>query len=48
LIAPYFDHLVGALRAVAGALQHAKINAERAHSVAVLMGQNSRDLVQMS
>ena len=35
------------LRAVAGAVQHAKIGAPRTYSVAVLVGHNARDLVQM-
>ena len=43
---PAADHCC--LRAVAGALQYAKINLERAHRLAILVSQNSRDLVKMS
>lgn len=35
-------------RAVAGALEHAEVNAPRTHGLAVLMGHDPGDLVQMS
>ena len=41
-------YLESSLRAVAGALEHSKVDAPRTHGLAVLVGHDPGDLVQMS